>query len=372
MRIGKFVILLGLAFQGFRCVDSHAFNVGFNQAWMKGNFGHQWLDDTFDLTEAKRLLDLAQSAGSKTYRVWLFEGTESNALIWTGGEITGIHPEFLKNFESFLLEAKKRGIQIYPTLFNANALDSVPEGPIRDRWWNLYNQKYGKLEAFKKNALKPLLELLYRSDLRDSVYGIDIANEIDTAIYHYRFENAWFSANQMICSLKNFIHEQAPASRRQQGAKVAFIPVTASIGWPEVPFYSRAPTDVILDPNPHPDCVDFWDIHLYKDDGFIANCERIAAQGQAYQKKIILGEFGQFWLGFSDDMQTEVTRNFIANAERCGFDTALAWSLSDQRAGSASDSRFTYEWNGAMRPAFDVIKQKNLGKRKGSPRQGKK
>lgn len=352
----KLLVLIALFRIGFLHPEeiNAEFNVGFNQAWLKSNYAHQWTDKDYDQSEVKRLLDLTQKAGSKTIRMWLFEGADSNALIWKDGKVAGLHPDFLKNFQHFLTEAKARGIKVYPTLFSPGALDDSKDRAINERWWNLYNNKQGAMDAFQTNALEPLMKLINKSENKDSVFGIDVANEIDTGVLHDKFENGWSGANAFICGLKK---------------KINPIPVTSSIGWGKAIIKKehgigihRGAENIILDPNPYPNCVDFWDIHIYRDSGEIKNCEAIKALSEKYKKKIYLGEFGQDSKRFDHELQKTNAENFIKNAKQCGFSGALAWRLSDVRDGVNPEARFSLEANGKnnMRPAYEVIRQNNL------------
>lgn len=343
--------------------SNNEFNVGFNQAWLGTYYSGQWQESYVDAetkknvpvysaAEADRMLDLTKNAGGKNLRIWLFEGQNSTALKWSkDGKVEGLDPAFLKTFEKFLLQAKAKGIQVYPTLFDANAFNDMPAGPMRDRWWNLMNDKNGGLDAFKKNALEPLFKLLNRPDLRSTISGLDIANEMDAAVNHNRFEKGWEGANKLICNIRSQLHEAKGSGKP--------IPVTASIGWPMIPLVNRAAADVLLDPNPHPNCVDFWDLHLYNNGGTIPNCAAIKAFVKKYQKKIYLGEFGQFSGAYDDKLQKSNAESFIANAKRCGFSGALAWRLSDVRPGYNPEARYSYEGNGGLRPAYEVIKSAN-------------
>ncbi len=330
---------------------AHAFNVGFNQGWFFDRYAHQWSDESYDVAEVKRILDLAKNAGAKTLRMWLFEGPSSTALTWQNGLVTGLSPEFVKNFEDFLHLAKQRNIQVYVTLFDGNMLRSLKTEDEKSRWWNLLNNKNGARTAFEKNALAPLLKMLYRADVRSTIFGLDVTNEIDASVAGYRFQNHWAGANSFTCGIRDFV-------RSRRGSAVA-IPVTASIGWPMIPFYSRGAANLILEPNPHYSCVDFWDIHFYSDRGTIENCEKIGKLARSYGKKVYLGEFGQKSKYYDDNLQLSSTQRFIAAAKACGFAGALAWRLSDHRPGNNEEARFSFEAYGKTRPAYDYIKRWN-------------
>ena len=277
----------------------------------------------------------------------------STSLIWKEGKVAGLHPDFLKNFEDFLKEVKKRDLLAYPTFFAypTDVLEQPMDPNLKTQWWNLMNNKYGGLDALKE-ALRPLFVLMNDTDYASNIFGIDLINEIDNSIIHNQFENQWYGANKFICELRNSIRDASPSP------KVA-IPVTASIGWPYIPFKSRGAENIILDPNPHPNCVDFWDIHIYDNEGDIANCQKINEVAKKYNKKIYLGEFGQFSKSYDDNLQLNSTKNFIKNAKNCGFSGALAWRLKDVRDGHNPEARFSfYSW-GKTRPAYDYIMKFN-------------
>jgi hypothetical protein len=330
---------------------AEAFNVGFNQGWINTSYEYQWSDKVYDADEVKRLLDLTKGANAKTIRMWLFEGVNSTALVWKDGKVASVNAEFLKNFEDFLREAKKRDIQVYPTFFAPEAVTKSSDQSIKNRWWNLFNNKYGGLEAFQE-AINPVLAMMYSPEYRSSIFGIDLANEIDVALIKKYFENDWYGANKFICSLRNHIRSATPEGEEA-------IPVTASLGWPYIPLTSRGAENIILDPNPHPNCVDFWDIHVYDNGGEINNCEKIKELVNKHNKKIYLGEFGQFSKSYDDKLQLSTTENFIANAKRCGFSGALAWRLSDIRSGNNNEARYSYESFGKTRAAYQFVKNSN-------------
>jgi len=347
--IVTFLYLIILCFSGV--VKAEAFNIGFNQAWINDSYQQQWDDKHFDIIEVRRFLDLTKNAGAKTIRMWLFEGIDSPSLEWKDGKVSGISPIFLKNFETFLKEARARNIQVYPTLFDFGLLRTANDQGLVNRWWNLMNNEYDGLEAFQKNALASLLKLLYQKEYRSTIFGIDLVNEIDSSMVYFEFKYGWISANNFICKLKGQIHEAAPASS-------SFIPVTASMGWPYIPVISRGAENILFDPNPIPQCVDFWDIHYYNDAGGVLNCDKIKAFIKKHNKKIYMGEFGQLTKSLDDNLQVVATTNFIKNAKNCGFSGALAWRLAD---GLTSDRYHSYETStkGNLRPAYKYIKAIN-------------
>ena len=338
---GKFLILL--------CVLgavklSRAMEVGFNQAWFHNNFGIQWTEQHYDPEEVEAVLQSLADSGSTIIRVWLFEGMKSESIIWKNGLPVSLDPHFGKNFLDFMVRAKKHNVMAYLTLFTGVPDFHKQSQERKNFWYNFYNNNFSLRDQMKANVLGPLLKILSPIDVRSNIYGIDLVNEIDTMVKDDLFVNDWYGVNNFVCDLRSQIKDSAAES----------IPVTASLGWPKIPLLSRGATDILLDPNPHPSCVDFWDLHLYNNSGSVDRCDEIRALSQRYNKKIILGEFGQLQLykAYDDPLQTKITRNFLNNARHCGFSAALAWRLKDNRLGHNEEARYSYISYGKPRPAY--------------------
>lgn len=311
------------------------YKVGFNQAWIYNRYGSQWVDG-FDLKEFKKNIELTRNAGGNILRLWLFEGQESQSFLWKDGRPTGLNPKFVENLRAVIREAKKAGIQLNLTLFDGNmGANKAPSQQIKDYWWNFLNDKYSEREKFINNVYLPLLKILSEGESAGVVSQLDLANEINALTLkkrEIRFENQWTGANKMVC---DFYRAKKDSGL---GKEIAY---TASVGW-------SGAAEEILQGHPRPDCVDFFDIHVYNNGGDIPRCKELANYAHSRSKKIQLGEFGQD-LGFKIDwLQRLVTKNFLASAKECGFDGAMAWRLSEPD-GSAY---LTYEFNGRLRPAY--------------------
>ncbi|MBP6580697.1 MAG: hypothetical protein KA199_04090, partial [Sphingorhabdus sp.] len=76
----------------------------------------------------------------------------------------------------------------------------------------------------------------------------------------------------------------------------------------------------------------------------------------------VLGEFAQGFDAqqFDDQLQLENVKAYATSAQHCGFTEAFAWRLSDVRPGANPDARFSFEANGALRPAYHWIRGWNL------------
>ncbi len=314
-------------------VSGWAFTKGYNQAWLKNNFGSQWLNHAYDPKYVEELMLLNKEGGSEILRMWLYEGVGLGQFIYDESNDTiKLKPELLQNLVSFLKMARKHKLKVNLTFLDGNAykdLDSRPH--LKKFWWNVFNNKYGKLEHFYLEAIAPIYQLVNK-EFKDVVTQIDLVNEVNALIHFNMFENQKDSMSSFLCKLGN----QRPT------------PITASLGWAdaEKQFFKG-----LLNKS----CLDFYDIHLYNDTGTITRCEdfkRFSKKGYAFQ----LGEFGQVSKAYDDQLQEVVTSNFLKNAIDCGFASALAWRFDDSRSGHNPEARHSYMSYGTPRKAYYVFR----------------
>ena len=96
-------------------------------------------------------------------------------------------------------------------------------------------------------------------------------------------------------------------------------------------------------------------MHFYNDSGSVGRCEdykKLSKQGVRLQ----LGEFGQLTTTLSDELQSEITANFLKTAKNCGFMAALPWRLVEWRGGNDPEERFSYVNPTGPRRAYYVFK----------------
>lgn len=312
---------------------AHAFETGFNQGWVKGNYGTHWVSN-FDERELARLLDLTKAANGSVLRLWLFEGFQSDALLWENGHVTAVNPVFLANLRKAIQLAKARGVKLNLTLFDGNMATGKPPTKQHEYfWWALFNEMYDVREKFLRTVWAPVLGVLNEPELIGTVSQLDVANEINALTrnaHAMRFNGGWAAANRFVCAFKNL--------KDLSGAR---IPLTASVGWNNA-------ADLILNGSLYPGCVDFFDVHVYDDRGEIPRCHELAQYGYARGKKVQLGEFGQSRKRLDDYLQESSTRAFLKNAEACGLHAAYAWRLSEPE----SSAYLSFERNGVLRPAY--------------------
>jgi hypothetical protein len=321
--------LILLLFSGL----GQCFTKGFNQGWQQTSYGRQWLDKYYSEKSTEALLSLNKEAGSKILRMWLYEGAYLTQFTYNQKkQELELRPEFLKNLTSFLKLARKHNTKINLTFLDGNAFSNLETRvDLKSFWWNVFNNHYGKQSEFYEKAIAPVYQLI-ESDFKDVVTQIDLVNEVN-ALVSYNFFQSQNSLKSFLCKL---------SSKKP-------VPVTASLGWHEAETHLFAG---LLNQS----CLDFYDVHLYNDQGTILYCndyKRLAKKGYHFQ----LGEFGQQSLVHDDELQKKVTANFLANARKCGFKAALAWRLDDTREGHNPDSRFSYISDGAPRGAFYIFKE---------------
>jgi endo-1,4-beta-mannosidase len=342
------ILLFSFLFSFSNSIQAASFSVGVNQAWWKTNYGSQWIYPYFDLSESTRLLDIAAKKNIKIFRLWLLEGIENQSYqLSSNGLEMELNQTYVANLAQFLEEAKKRNIQVSLTLFDGNVINQWGDRtPKRDFIYNLWlgnNPAHKDLRSeFFESFLKPVFSMI-ATKYSDVVTQIDIMNEIDALVFWSTFIRSWgvfpdwSSANQFVCHMYKQIKGLHPKGQ-----------ITVSVGWAWAQNH-------ILDGSVYAGCVDYFDLHLYNDDGSVPRCEdfkRLSKDKRRIGKWLQLGEFGQKSKQFNNRLQEDSTYNFIKNAKACGFKSALAWRLSDVRPGHNEEARYSFESNGQWRPAF--------------------
>lgn len=330
LKVLKTILILTLLIQAGL---SWGLTKGFNQAWFKRSFAYQWLDKYFDEAYVEKILILNKEADSKIIRMWLYEGSglKQFDLNLKSNQIT-LKPEVLKNLRTFLTLARKHGIKVNLTFLDGNAYKTIGKNAqLEAFWWNVFNDQYGALEKFHQVAIAPVYKLV-NDEFKDVVTQIDLVNEVNALESYHQFESPQVNLPRFLCKL----------------GKGSPVPVTASLGW-------AGEAERLMSGYLSKACLNFYDIHLYNDEGTIPLCnefKRLARKGVHLQ----LGEFGQKSPAYDDGLQSLITKNFLTHAKNCGFKAALAWRLDDTRPGENPEARLSYMAFGKTRPAYKVFK----------------
>lgn len=328
-------------------LNAYSINIGFNQAWFNNDYSTQYLNSKFDINEVDRIFKLTKDAGSKTLRLWFFESLSLKMIEFDKFKPVHLKQEYIENVIRMLRVAEKYNVKVYMTLFDAHVYKLILKSGNKARFRSLLHPKNGRY--FLKNILKPLLRSIYNSDLSHTIGKIDLVNEGDTLVNRGAFDHNWMGVKQMICEWRDSIHVIKGFNHT---------PVTFSIRLhPQL----HLPFNLLAKKGPM-ECADVIDFHSYSDKGKIYRCNWIKRKIKSLKKKFILGEFGQGFFNhrYSDDLQVENIKKYIASARKCGFSEMLAWRLSDVRDGDNKEARYSFESFGATRPAYKIIQDSNF------------
>lgn len=342
------------------------FLVGFNQGWIYNRYGSQFTQKGFDEKELRRIFKLSKEAHGSIVRMWLFPGhkplffdvqKKSNTNEYLVIKESEAHLQYIERMLQIALE---EGVKLNLTLFNGvDAHLDLDQEYLKSFWNDLLNNKNSLLEAFLSGPLEKVLNLINsKKEYREVVPQLDIANEINAYLTFFGrngigFKNGYEDANKFICKIYKKIKKH-PVGKTLQ--------VTASLG------YGRESIDLYYNKLPWPSCVDFFDVHIYQNRGKIRGCKKIVAYAKEHNKKVQLGEFGQFQFPkkIDDKRQSRLTKNFLLNAKKCGFSGALAWRLTEPNtsgmynynAGESffEDGKFRTDESG-NRPAYYIFKE---------------
>jgi hypothetical protein len=305
-----------------------SFLVGYNQGWSAHSYGTD-LTTKFDLTYLRTILDNVNLGGGHVVRIWLFEGLQGITLASSAPQSKAISAGMLANLETLLVEARARGIWVYLTALNGNDMPQAA-GPTRDFYWNLVNNKYGEGDAFQTNVLAPVLAVMDRH--KDVIYGLDLLNEIEAARKHLLWSDVTQGARDFMQRTAAFVHQKSP-----------WLKVTTSAGFGGSQYDVSGGLFSGLG-------LDFYDLHVYADNGTWDGMTAVCARAQQDGVPIILGEVGQLTQSENDTLQAATLQTFLQNAKGSCFKGALAWRLD-----AAEPWYHFVRADGTFRPAAAVM-----------------
>ncbi|MDD5306149.1 MAG: hypothetical protein PHU25_02400 [Deltaproteobacteria bacterium] len=309
--------------------------VGYNEGWINMEYGADTsygtdLTTRFDLDYVKDMLDNMKANGGNIVRFFMFEYREGFILGSGVPQIEGFDQTFLDNLEKLLYEARARAMWVYLTALEGNEMQKITAW--KDFFWNLVNNKYGEGDAYNNKVLGPVLDVLNQH--QDVVWGIDIINEIEAPRSVPMWTDPVNGARAFIKRERDFIKSKSP-----------WIRVTSTAGW------SNSQYDIIggffsgLG-------LDFYDLHMYSDDGGYANASAVRDKAVADGVFIVQGEFGQETEENIDDtLQYNVTGTFLYTAKNLGFKAALPW-----RWDYGPSCWDFVRQDASLRPAVEVMK----------------
>lgn len=331
MRLLPAVVLALLALAPLR---ADALEVGFNQGWVIDKWGRD-LTTSFDAAEWRRVLSRTRQAGGSVLRVWLCEGMAKEGVVWAGTRPIGADPAFLRNVQTLIDLARAERVQLYWTLFDGNWASAWPKSGVEAwRHYNILQNKYGEGDQFRQNVLAPLLDVI--EPAADVTWGLDLMNEVQGSVRAWWWSDGWAGARRWIATTVRFVRARAPGLR-----------LTASSG-------HHTAADDILAGRFDGLGLDFYDLHVYADDGRIPRGWQLATYARLRGRRVVLGEYGQKSTTIDPTLQTRVTTAFLRDAQRLGLEAALAWRVEDWQSNG---QHFTFfERDGRERPAAAITR----------------
>jgi hypothetical protein len=262
--------------------------------------------------------------------------------------------DFLSNVRHIMRIARNNRIKVYWTAFSTwfhgeNPLNRIlrfvnetesqrigreKKSLYRNLILKIFTNEGRAQDILNDNIIRPFIQAISRPEYADSLFGLDIFNEIDYGVRD-GFWTDWDAARRWISREVEYIHH-----------------VTVSLA---------------CNPEGNLDHVknlglDLYDIHIYNDEGELPDFRR-----SDLDKPIIIGEFGQNPnTPYNDNDKNTSTRNFLINASRYGYAGAFAWRLIDwprpsyphtfyiPRFPSQGERMRPFEYR--PRPAVEIIK----------------
>lgn len=336
-RLAALALLATLFAAPARAQDGAPFAVGYNQAWFHTDYGHD-LTYSFDPIGIDLVFQKIADAGGAIVRVWIFTGDEKQGVVFTQETRTaGLEPGFLDHVGQVCQKARDHNLVVYFTAFDGNFSWDRPSHASNVHY-NILNNRFGEGDSFNSRALGPVLDVL--SQNQDVVFALDLMNEVEGSVETWFWPDSWTGARTWMQRTAAFVKQQAPWLR-----------VTASAGWATGPEDLAGGLFSGIG-------LDFYDVHVYNDDGMIPMAFPLRMRGWSDGRQIILGEFGQSADVVDDDLQTRVTAGFLASARGLGFVAALGWRFDDERPTDPSFvPSLSFLRDGQPRPAVDEMRK---------------
>jgi hypothetical protein len=308
------------------------FIFGANLAWLDGQYGHdlsenvvikgpnyldpnklQWNIGTINLMDYfQQMRDVFKC---RIVRFWVFESCEG--LRFPGGRIE-MDNTMKDNIQEILKLAQKNGLYIYWCLLN-----SPPD--------KAHHDAFEKDKEIIRSAANPSSSPFFKGALRTfintikghpNVFAVDVINEP---------ENYKVNGGMTWEQIQKYIQECCREIKKIDGSILVSCG-SVGAGWQDADHEGVAKR---LSRYTHLG-LDFYDFHIYNDIGSIINgpgdplimsYDELCSKAKL-DKPCIIGEFGQDRLGFFDESQKGVVRNFIEQAWHLGYGGCLVWNYN--------------------------------------------
>lgn len=299
--------------------------MGVNLPYLYGSYGHDlapsarfpdWPCD-FRLTPAYRPLLEARRLGFEAVRIWLCEGAEGIVLD-RAGSVQGLHPRLIESIRLLEEGAAVAGVRIYWGVLDANSAfrdkDQITHSILTDA-------EQGA--RFAEKVVAPIARALDREVL----VGLELVNEPEVVTESCRDIRGPESGPSISWERVGLVlHEARVAALAEKDDLL----ITAGTGHAFLPalWHSGAGLCAI-------------DIHMYHPEGGLPSRADLARDlgDQSVNHEsvhLIAGECGMA-KGPSDDPMA--LRNYVHNADKCGYSAAFLWKLEGDLIDATSRRR---------------------------------
>jgi len=302
---------------------------GINVAWFGGKYGHDIGPNAqhpswkvrYNSKKVDACFNDIADIGFNVARVWLFEGAEGLTFD-RDGYIAGVDPLFWKNLDEVIRHAHDNNVMLYLCLLTSWDDVKFPSPVVTAK----------AREKYITNAVLPLTKR-YRKN--NTIFAFDIFNEIESECAGP--DGNWTKKGVTIQQTQTFIRENVRAIKSVDSKRL----VSSGSGWHA---WDNVQKGYYNDLG-----LDFIDIHVYRDDGFLPHISKLNVK-----VPVILGEFGQATEKRDDNIQRKADMAFMKNVVEKGYAGFLVWTYGHE---SIDDIHSLIGKNGQHRPAVDSLRK---------------
>lgn len=280
------------------------FVFGVNLPWFDGQYGHDigrnpqpksdWEIWYHPETVSHYFQDI-KDIGFHAVRVWLMEDAEGWAIN-DDGIITSLTDTFIRNLEDLVQRAQDTKLSLYFCLTNTWTKVEIPS-PVKDE---------RQRDAYLENAVTPIANLLRGNT---NIFAIDIFNEIESEVLN--MDNPH---RVSVEEAKTFVRSNVQAIKAEDSNRL----VSAGSGW--------RGADSIREGHYNNLGLDFFDIHIYDDNGTLPSVSELDVDVPVY-----VGECGQFQKVQDDQLQQASIMGFLRNATTKGYAGCFLWAYGPEQ-----------------------------------------
>jgi hypothetical protein len=277
-------------------IPGYDFVFGINLPWFDGQYGHDLGPDPthpqwkvwYNPPRVTRYFEDIHKIGFRVVRIWLMERAQG-WVVDQDGIITGLDAVFLQNLDDLVKRAGDENLKLYLCLTTTWLGVNYPS-PVKDQ---------RQQTAYLEKAVKPIARRFKGNNV---VFAFDIFNEIESEVRDKK------TAQVSLAEAQSFIRKNVQAIKAEDPRRL----VSAGSGWGD--------WKNVKDGHYRNMGLDFYDIHVYRDDGFLPHVRDLNVD-----KPVIVGECGQSTNKEDDEVQKTCLSAFLQNAVEKGYAGCFPW-----------------------------------------------